>query len=120
MDISQNVDRLNNPKPGIVACITPSAKPFASNRHTVLIGEQLLRLQGIPEGLLLGNESQRQLQDLAGNAMSTTVIGASLISALVAGCRVLGKRPSEQPLFGSDLQQPTPGLGVHPGYVRSF
>jgi hypothetical protein len=37
--------------------------------------------------LLFANETQKELQNLAGNAMSTTVIGASLISALIAGSK---------------------------------
>ena len=41
-----------------------------------LVGEELLLLQGIPaDDLLLTRESDKQLKDLAGNAMSTTVVG---------------------------------------------
>jgi len=51
---------------------------------TCRMHHRALSLQGIPiEKLLLTRESQRQLQDLAGNAMTSTVVGAALMSALI-------------------------------------
>lgn len=86
-DVSQNVDRFKADL-GIAPCLTPSGLDFASNRQHALNGSQLLILQGMPlDRLLFANETQKDLQNLAGNAMSTTVIGASLISALIAGSR---------------------------------
>jgi len=46
--------------------------------------------QGLPiHELLLTRETEDQLADLAGNAMSTTVVGASIFAALVAGMKLL-------------------------------
>ncbi|KAJ4375110.1 hypothetical protein N0V83_002194 [Neocucurbitaria cava] len=84
-DVSQNVDRFKADQ-GIVPCITPDGCDFATNRHQALNGKQLLVLQGMPlDKLLFARETQKDCQDLAGNAMSTTVIGASLISAIISG-----------------------------------
>lgn len=50
------------------------------------MGEELLLLQGIPvQDLLLTKESEDNLKDLAGNAMSTTVVGTCMLSALLQG-----------------------------------
>ena len=49
-----------------------------------MTGKQLLLLQGAQRDTIFGNETQKQIQDLAGNAMSTTVIAAALVSALTA------------------------------------
>ena len=43
-----------------------------------------MSLQGIPvDDLLLTRESEGQMSDLAGNAMTTTVVGACMLSALL-------------------------------------
>jgi hypothetical protein len=85
LDVSQNVDRFKNSL-GILPCITPGGCDFATNRQEALSGKQLLLLQGMPlHKLLFGTETQRECQDLAGNAMTTTVIGASIISAMLCG-----------------------------------
>jgi site-specific DNA-cytosine methylase len=90
-DVSQSIDYYGAPF-GIVGCITPSGCDFVTNEQTVLTGSQMLRLQGMPnDKLLFARESQKDLQDLAGNAMSTTVIGASLISALLCGTKFFAK-----------------------------
>jgi hypothetical protein len=96
-DVSQNVDRFNIDVDnvdkvitnfGILPCITPEGCEFASNRHQAHNGSQLLVLQGMPlDKLHFGKETQKDRQDLAGNAMSTTVIGASIISALICACK---------------------------------
>ncbi|KAJ4383483.1 hypothetical protein N0V86_001532 [Didymella sp. IMI 355093] len=84
-DVSQNVDRFKTGI-GLMPCITPGGCDFASNRQDALNGSQTLVLQGMPlDKLHLAGETQRECQDLAGNAMSTTVIGASLISAIING-----------------------------------
>ena len=86
-DVGQNVDRFKADL-RIAPCITPGGQDFASNRQHALNGSQLSMLQGMPlDRLLFANETQKDLQNLAGNAMSTTVIGASLISALIVGCK---------------------------------
>jgi hypothetical protein len=50
-----------------------------------LLGCEKLLLQGIPYfRLLLGNETEVQLGDLAGNAMSLTVVNATMLAAMTA------------------------------------
>ncbi|KAF2711651.1 hypothetical protein K504DRAFT_375054 [Pleomassaria siparia CBS 279.74] len=94
-DVSQNADRFRA-KLGLVPAITPSGCDFISNQQTALTGPQLLVLQGMPfDKLLLGNETWKELQDLAGNAMSVPVIGASIISALIH-CRKGFHKKSKQ------------------------
>ncbi|KAI0578561.1 DNA repair protein rad8 [Pyrenophora tritici-repentis] len=84
-DVSQNVDRFKKHS-GIAPCVTPTGRDFSSNRQTALNGSQLLVLQGMPMSrLLFANETEKELQNLAGNAMSTTVIGASLVAAIISG-----------------------------------
>lgn len=65
--------------------------PYVSNRGGVLVGEELLLLQGIPaEDLILTKETEKNLKDLAGNAMSTTVVGACMLGALLFGQAAIG------------------------------
>ena len=55
----------------------PSMDPFVTNRGP-LVSVGAPSLQGIPVGdLLLTRESEGQMSDLAGNAMTTTVVGAA-------------------------------------------
>jgi hypothetical protein len=55
-----------------------------------MVGLEALSMQGLPvEKLLLTRESEDQLADLAGNAMSTTVVGACILAALVCGKKYL-------------------------------
>lgn len=59
-----------------------------------LLGCEKLLLQGIPYfSLALGNESEVQLSDLAGNAMTLTTVGATLLAAMT--CRQLRKETME-------------------------
>jgi hypothetical protein len=93
VDLSQNVDReTDRRQPGIVGCITPTGMPFLTSRGFPLLGLEALALQGLPlQNLLLTRETPRQLQDLAGNAMSSTVVAAAMLSALIAGHSILRK-----------------------------
>lgn len=55
-----------------------------------MVGLEALAMQGLPvDKLLLTRESEDQLADLAGNAMSTTVVGACILAALVVGKKLL-------------------------------
>lgn len=75
---------------GVSGCLTPRGQHFITSRGGPLLGIEALALQGIPiDKLLLGNDSQRDLHDLAGNAMSSTVVGAAIVSALILGHRAL-------------------------------
>ncbi|RAK96334.1 putative SNF2 family helicase [Aspergillus ibericus CBS 121593] len=91
IELSQGVDREVEIRAfGILGCITPCGIPFLTTRGGPLCGLESLALQGLPlERLLLTRESQRELQDLAGNAMSSTVVGAAVLAALIVGYKVL-------------------------------
>jgi site-specific DNA-cytosine methylase/SNF2 family DNA or RNA helicase len=109
-DVSQNVDRFKA-DPGIVSCITPGGINFVSNRHTALTGNQLLLLQGMPaDKLLFAKESQKDRQDLAGNAMTTTVIGSSLVAALIAAREAFPKVTTHQYYLTSESLRDCPTL----------
>ena len=83
-NLSQNVDRTTGSvAPGICPCLTPSMVPFVTNRGGPLVGIEALSLQGIPvDDLLLTRETENQMSDLAGNAMTTTVVGACMLAAM--------------------------------------
>ncbi|KAJ3065360.1 hypothetical protein HDU98_011270 [Podochytrium sp. JEL0797] len=86
-NLSQNVDRNTaSSNPGICPCLTPTMIACITNRGGPLVGLEALSLQGIPvDKLLLTRETEDQLADLAGNAMTSTVVGAAFLSAFVAG-----------------------------------
>ncbi|OBZ73756.1 hypothetical protein A0H81_06364 [Grifola frondosa] len=90
-NLSQNVDRsTGSSKPGICPCLTPSMIPYITNRGGPMVGLEALSMQGLPvDELLLTRETEDQLADLAGNAMSTTVVGACILAALVVGKKLL-------------------------------
>ena len=94
--------------------------PYSTFRGGPLVGLEALAMQGLPiDRLYLTRESQRNLQDLAGNAMTSTVVGAAILSALVS-CHMFIKtsdsvglvdsaptvrrlkKPAETPVGGQD------------------
>ena len=83
-NVSQNVDRQSGSyKTALAPCLTPNMIPWVTNRGGPVTGREALALQGIPvRELLLTSENEDQLADLAGNAMTTTVVGASMVAAL--------------------------------------
>lgn len=91
IDLSQGLDRETDTRAyGLVGCITPCGIPYITTRGGPLCGLEALALQGLPlDRLLLTRERHRELQDLAGNAMSSTVVGAAVLSALIVGYKVL-------------------------------
>lgn len=91
IDLSQGLDRETDTRAyGLVGCITPCGIPYITTRGGPLCGLEALALQGLPlDRLLLARERHRELQDLAGNAMSSTVVGAAVLSALIVGHKVL-------------------------------
>jgi hypothetical protein len=96
-NLSQNVDRNIATKYGLSPCLTPSMIAFITNRGGPMIGLEALGLQGLPtDELLLTRESEDQLADLAGNAMSTTVVGTCLIAALITGKSLLRSGDDEE------------------------
>ncbi|KAL3447380.1 hypothetical protein BJX65DRAFT_318225 [Aspergillus insuetus] len=80
LELSQGIDReIDSRAYGIVGCITPCGIPYMTTRGGPLCGLELSLTQ----------ETQRELQDLAGNAMSSPVVGAAILSALIIGHKVL-------------------------------
>ena len=82
--MSQSADRVEDTNPvGIVPCITPTGHTFVTSRGGPITGLEALGLQGLPvDRLSLSKETDRELRDLAGNAMTSTVVGACILSAL--------------------------------------
>ncbi|KAK2762854.1 hypothetical protein FQN54_001029 [Arachnomyces sp. PD_36] len=95
LELSQGIDRETDRRAfGVVGCITPTGIPYITTRGGPLLGIEALAVQGIPiDDLLLTCETQRELQDLAGNAMSTTAVGVATLSALLAGFKILPSGP---------------------------
>ena len=91
-NISQNAskEKHRSAVPGIASCITPDGDVFLPHAGRPLLGCKKLLLQGIPFfPLILGNETEVQLGDLAGNAMSLTVVCATMLAAVT--CKQLRK-----------------------------
>ncbi|KAK8153048.1 hypothetical protein IWX90DRAFT_409460 [Phyllosticta citrichinensis] len=84
MELSQNVDRGGETAFGICSCITPSGIFYLTDRAAPMTPHETLALQGIPlDKISLTVESMTEVQDLAGNAMSSTVVGAAQLAALI-------------------------------------
>ncbi|KAI2620365.1 hypothetical protein GGS26DRAFT_601735 [Hypomontagnella submonticulosa] len=84
-DLSQNVDRGGRTQHGMAGCITPNGIVWLSDQNRMLSGYEALALQGLPvKRIRFATETQDQLRDLAGNAMTTTVFGAVFLSLLEA------------------------------------
>ncbi|KAJ4466088.1 hypothetical protein C8J55DRAFT_565810 [Lentinula edodes] len=100
-NLSQNVDRtIGSNKVGICPCLTPSMIPYITNRGGPMIGLEALSMQGLPvDRMLLTRETEDQLADLAGNAMSTTVVGACIIGSMIVGLRLF-KKGDEKAVYG--------------------
>ncbi|POW22441.1 hypothetical protein PSHT_01345 [Puccinia striiformis] len=92
-NLSQNIDWMTGSgKFGLTPCLTPNMIAYVTNRGGPLIGREAVSLQGIPlSGLLLTKESEDQLADLAGNAMSTTVVASAMMAALILTVPRIGK-----------------------------
>ena len=95
-NLSQNVDRDTMGRLGLCQCLTPTGVPYVTGRGGPLVGQELLLFQGIPhDSLLLTKETEENLKDLAGNAMSTTVVGACMLSALITTADLFDKRSDD-------------------------
>lgn len=84
LELSQNVFRVTDViKDGIVGCLTPTGFPFLTTRAGRILGSEALSLQGLPvDQLDLCRLSQAELQNLAGNAMTSTAVGTCIVAAL--------------------------------------
>ncbi|KAK2793657.1 hypothetical protein FQN51_001169 [Onygenales sp. PD_10] len=107
IDLSQGLDReLDQRASGVAGCLTPRGQHFVTSRGGPLLGIEALALQGIPiDRLLLSNDGQRDLHDLAGNAMSSTVVGAAIMSALIIGYEALAPDQAAQGIRRQKEQQ---------------
>ncbi|KAL2264913.1 hypothetical protein VTJ83DRAFT_7423 [Remersonia thermophila] len=126
IDASQNVDRnqlvtSGNPvsrlktQLGIVGCITPSGLPVITDLMRPVTGTEALALQGLPvDELVLSTETQSQLRDLAGNAMSLPVVGAATLALLLAA-RETGTDPNLMHRIASANLKPFPRITPAPG-----
>ena len=92
-NVSQNIDRHKDNGPfGLAPCLTPSGIFYLTSRGGPLTFAESLLLQGIPsERLMFASETARQIQDLAGNAMSSPVVGAAILAALISAGPTLFK-----------------------------
>ena len=97
-DVSQNIDMFSDSTQfGITPCITPSGLFFASDSGRALAPQELLSLQGLPlSKVSFTTETTSEIQDLAGNAMSTTAVGPAILAALICGQAVLQNDTSTQ------------------------
>ena len=84
LDLSQNVYRNVDTTPsGIISCLTPSGMPWWTSAGRRIQGREALLLQGLPVNRIdLSYLTEANLQDLTGNAMTATVVGAATIAAL--------------------------------------
>ena len=86
-NISQNVskEKHRGAMSGVAGCISPGGEFFLPHAGRPLLGCEKLLLQGIPYfRLLLGNETEVQLGDMAGNAMSLSVVNATMMAAIMS------------------------------------
>lgn len=84
-DLSQNVHRtsVRTPTVGVSGCVTPGGELLLPHKGRTMMGFEKLLLQGIPfTRLALGPETEVQLSDLAGNAVSTTCLCLFMTSSL--------------------------------------
>lgn len=91
-NVSQNTtkEKHRSAIAGIAGCVTPGGDFFIPNKGRSLLGCEKLLIQGLPYfRLALGNESEVQLGDLGGNAMSLTVVSACMLAAIT--CQQLQK-----------------------------
>ena len=106
-NLSQNVYRDEDTQMfGITGCITPSGAFFLSDAGRAMAPEETLILQGLPlEKISFTTESSAEIQDMAGNAMTTTVVGSALLAALIAGHKLMGGSADTTAM---DVDMPTP------------
>ncbi|KAM0287211.1 hypothetical protein ACHAQH_000525 [Verticillium albo-atrum] len=84
LDLGEGVERLKS-QIGIVGCVLPDGDLFATDQGRPLLGIEALSLQGLPiDRIHTSVEKQAELHDMAGNAMTTTVVGAGILSILIA------------------------------------
>ena len=119
LDVSQNV-YMNEDTAGwgITGCLTPMGHFFLSDAGRAMTAEENLRLQGIHlKKISLTTETSREIQDLAGNAMTSTVVGPAIISGLIAGHKLIEPLPDQQ---SSSLVRKAANTHLVSGRTRSI
>ncbi|KAK4046509.1 hypothetical protein OIV83_006035 [Microbotryomycetes sp. JL201] len=119
-NLSQNVDRTTaSVKLGICPCLTPNMIPYLASRGGPIVGLEALALQGLPiDELLLTRENTDQLADLAGNAMSSTVVGAAILAALSLAKDQLAVRGSADE--DTQMTEPPPEAASVESHIRGL
>ncbi|CRG84606.1 Cation-independent mannose-6-phosphate receptor [Talaromyces islandicus] len=122
IDISQGVDRDTDNRPmGIIGCITPCGMLYATARGSQIQGRELLLLQGMPlSRLSLSRETQSQMQDLAGNAMSTPVIASALLSAIIVSRSIFVPEPDASTLVIEQSHNSSPAPQLMNTYLVAY
>ena len=76
--------------------------PYVTNRGGPLTGLEALALQGIPvDDLILTRENEDQMADLAGNAMTSTVVGSAIVAAFIENASNVRAAPWASKYAGS-------------------
>ena len=92
----------------IAPCVTPKHEWIVSSRKAPLTGVEALLLQGIslkPYGdKALKKFDDKQLRDLAGNAMSTTVVAAVFLSCFL-NCELVADGPGAKRMASADASE---------------
>lgn len=93
---------------GLVSCLTPTGFPWPTAYGRLLNGLEAWPLQGLPTvSLILRGLTQTNLQDLAGNAMTSTVVGVTMLAALTTCFEVL------EPGTGTECVSPEVKVHLH-------
>ena len=114
LDLSQNPHQTDIiPKAGITGCLTPGGQMYHFRRGREISGFEKLLLSGIPaDQLLLGGESEVQLSDLAGNAMSMPVVSACILSAFCIAPYAAAKKAGKATLLPPPSAATAPALAT--------
>lgn len=76
-----------------------------------MTGIESLHMQGLPiDELLLTRETSQQIQDLAGNAMSSTVVGTCMLTALILALEYLPDREEHDAM---EIDEPETDIESH-------
>jgi hypothetical protein len=92
----------------IAPCVTPKHEWVVSSRKAPLTGVEALLLQGISlksyGDKVLKKFDDKQLRDLAGNAMSTTVVAAVFLSCFL-NCELVADGPGAKRMTSVDASE---------------
>lgn len=105
-NLSQNVDRETDSGAfGLIGCLTPKGIHYNTLNAGILVGHEYLAAQGIPfSEIITTRETEQELLELAGNAMTSTVVGTAIVSALISAWSILdsGNGDDNEPISVKD------------------